>query len=118
LPYASTLNGSCSAVCPVKIDLHAQLYAWRQVVAERNAMPFAKRQAMKVAGRLLASPVLYRAAVEAAGAGVEHLPRIMLYNRLNAWGRQREVPAAPVRTFRQWWLKQRGATAAGAGEKP
>lgn len=115
LPYASTLNGSCSAVCPVKIDLHAQLYAWRQVVAERNAMPFAKKQAMKVAGALLASPRLYRAAVEAAGAGVEHLPRVMLYNRFNAWGRQREVPAAPAQTFRQWWLAHRGPTAAGAG---
>src|SRR5262249_34523526 len=29
LPFASTLCGSCSAVCPVKIDLHDQLVAWR-----------------------------------------------------------------------------------------
>ncbi len=29
LPQASTLCGSCSAVCPVKIDLHDQLLAWR-----------------------------------------------------------------------------------------
>jgi L-lactate dehydrogenase complex protein LldF len=107
LPYASTLNGSCTAVCPVKIDLHQQIYAWRQVAAERNALPFAKKQAMKAAGVLLARPALYRAAVEAAGAGVEYLPRVMLYNRFNAWGRQREVPAAPVQTFRQWWLQRR-----------
>jgi L-lactate dehydrogenase complex protein LldF len=107
LPFASTLNGSCSAVCPVKIDIHDQIYKWRRVITERNALPFAKKQALRMAGKLLASPRLYRAAVEAAGAGVEYLPRVMLYNRLNAWGRQREVPAAPAMTFRQWWLKHR-----------
>src|SRR5262249_15413480 len=30
LPFASTLCGSCTAVCPVKIDLDAQLFRWRQ----------------------------------------------------------------------------------------
>lgn len=108
LPFASTLNGSCTAVCPVRINIHDQLYKWRQVIAERNALPFTKKQAMKMGGKLLASPRLYRIAVEAAGAGVEHLPRVMMYSRANAWGKQREVPAAPAMTFRQWYLKNRG----------
>ena len=64
---------------------------------------------MRVAGRILASPRLYRAAVEAAAAGIERLPRFMVYNPFNAWGRQREVPAAPRSTFRQWYVKNRGA---------
>jgi L-lactate dehydrogenase complex protein LldF len=108
LPFASTLNGSCTAVCPVKIDIHDQIYKWRRIVAERGALPFVKKQAMSLGGKLLASPRLYRAAVETAGAGVEHLPRIMLYNRMNAWGKQREVPVAPKQTFRQWYLANRG----------
>ena len=62
---------------------------------------------VQTAGRALASPRLSRAAVEEACAGVEHLPRFMLYNRLNAWGLQREVPKAPPATFRQWYLKHR-----------
>jgi len=107
LPFASTLNGSCTSVCPVKIDIHDQIYKWRQVIAERHQLPFAKREAMRLAGKVLGSPRLYRAAVEAAGAGAEHLPRFMLYNTLNAWGRQREVPAAPRTTFRQWYLENR-----------
>lgn len=107
LPFASTLNGSCSNVCPVKIDIHAQIYKWREVIAERGQLPFAKREAMRIAGRVLASPRLYRAAVEAAAAGIEHLPRTLLYNPFNAWGRQREVPAAPALTFRQWYLLHR-----------
>jgi len=32
----------------------------------------------------------------------------MIYNPFNAWGRQREVPASPTSTFRQWYLKNRG----------
>jgi L-lactate dehydrogenase complex protein LldF len=99
----------------VKIDIHQQIFTWRRIVAERNALPFAKKQAMKMAGKLMASPKLFRAAVEAAGTGVEYLPRVMLYNRFNAWGKQREVPAPPEMTFRQWWLKRRGK--AGQGDE-
>jgi L-lactate dehydrogenase complex protein LldF len=107
LPFASTLNGSCTSVCPVKINIHEQIYKWRQIIAERHQLPFVKKEAMQIAGKVLGSPRLYRAAVEAAGSGVEYLPRFMTYSRLNAWGRQREVPQAPPYTFRQWYLKNR-----------
>jgi L-lactate dehydrogenase complex protein LldF len=63
---------------------------------------------MRVTGKVLSNPKLYRAAVETAGASIEHLPRFMMYNPLNAWGRQRQVPEAPPSTFRQWYLKNRG----------
>lgn len=118
LPFASTLNGSCTAVCPVKIDIHDQIYKWRRIVAERGELPFAKRQVMKMAGKLMARPRLFRAAVEAAGAGVEYLPRMMLYHRLNAWGRQRELPQAPAQTFRQWWLEHREGRSAPSRSGP
>jgi L-lactate dehydrogenase complex protein LldF len=108
LPYASTMNGSCTNVCPVKINIHEQIYAWRKVIAERNQLPMVKKEAMRVAGRILGSPRLYRAAVQAAAAGLDHLPRFMIYNPFNAWGKQREVPATPPLTFRQWYLKNRG----------
>ncbi len=108
LPFASTLNGSCTMVCPVKIDIHEQIVRWRDVIARRRQLPMVKREAMRLAGKVLASPRLYRAAVEAAAAGIEHLPRVLVYNPFNAWGRQRELPAAPRQTFRQWYLKNRG----------
>jgi L-lactate dehydrogenase complex protein LldF len=108
LPFASTLNGSCTAVCPVRINIHEQIYKWRQIIAERHQLPFVKQQAMKVAGKVLSNPKLYRAAAEGAGAGIEHLPRFAIYSRLNAWGKQREVPDAPQVTFRQWYLENRG----------
>jgi len=108
LPFASTLNGSCTAVCPVRIDIHEQIYKWRQIMSERNQLPFVKKEAMQLAGKVLGNPRLYRAALAAAGAGLEHLPRFMMYNRLNAWGRQREVPRTAPATFRQWYLANRG----------
>jgi len=107
LPFASTLNGSCTSVCPVKIDIHEQIYKWRQIIAERHQLPMVKKEAMRLAGKVLSSPRLYRAAVEAAAAGIEKLPRSLVYNPFNAWGRQREVPGAPAQTFRQWYLKHR-----------
>jgi L-lactate dehydrogenase complex protein LldF len=38
---------------------------------------------------------------------LEHLPRALLYNPLNAWGKHREMPAVPNATFRQWYIKNR-----------
>lgn len=35
------------------------------------------------------------------------MPRFLLYNPLNPWGKHREVPTAPGQTFRQWYLKNR-----------
>jgi L-lactate dehydrogenase complex protein LldF len=110
LPYASTMNGSCTNVCPVKINIHEQIYAWRKVIAERHQLPMAKKEAMRIAGRILARPRLYRAAVQAAAAGLDYLPRFMIYNPFNAWGKQRELPATPPLTFREWYLKNRKPT--------
>ena len=108
LPFASTLNGSCTSVCPVRINIHEQIYKWREVIAKRNQLPMVKKEAMRMAGKILSRPRLYRMAVESAAAGLERLPRFMIYNPFNAWGRQREVPASPTSTFRQWYLKNRG----------
>jgi len=108
LPFASTLNGSCSNVCPVKINIHEQIYAWRRVLVERHETPLAKRVEMKAAGELLSRPAAYRAAIAAADVALAHLPRFVIYNGLNAWGRHREVPHAPKQTFHSWYQANRG----------
>jgi L-lactate dehydrogenase complex protein LldF len=107
LPFASTLNGSCTNVCPVKINIHEQIYKWRQIITERNQLPFVKKEMMRIAGKVLADPRLYRAAISATGLAIEHLPRFAIYNWLNPWGRQREVPDAPQQTFRSWYIENR-----------
>jgi L-lactate dehydrogenase complex protein LldF len=91
----------------VRINIHEQIYKWREIIAKRHQLPFVKQEAMQVAGKVLGSPRLYRAAVSAVGTSVERLPRFMLYNPMNAWGLQRDVPKAPTTTFRQWYLENR-----------
>ena len=107
LPFASTLNGSCSAVCPVKINIHEQIYAWRQVMDEKHQTKFPKKEAMLVAGKLLSHPEAYRIATEAAETALKVLPRFAVYNQFNAWGRHREVPAPGKQTFHQWYREHR-----------
>ena len=107
LPYASTLNGSCTNVCPVKINIHEQIYKWRQVIAERNQLPLVKKEAIRIIGKVMSEPRLYRAAMSATGLAIEHLPRFAIYNWLNPWGRQREVPESPKQSFRSWYLENR-----------
>jgi L-lactate dehydrogenase complex protein LldF len=107
LPFASTLNGSCSNVCPVKINIHEQIYAWRQVMDEKHQTKFPKKQAMLVAGKLLSHPEAYRVATESAETALKVLPRFAVYNQFNPWGRHREVPAPAKRTFHQWYREHR-----------
>ncbi|WP_188688398.1 lactate utilization protein B [Silvimonas amylolytica] len=107
LPFASTLNGSCSNVCPVKINIHEQIYKWRQIVVEQGQVSFVKKESMKLAGKLLADPKRYRAWSSGAGKALASLPRAFLYNPFNAWGKQRELPEPPKQTFHQWYAANR-----------
>jgi L-lactate dehydrogenase complex protein LldF len=108
LPFASSLNGSCTNVCPVKINIHEQIYAWRRVLVEQHEVPLIKRAAMKAAGVLLSRPAAYCAAIAAADTALAHLPRFAIYNSLNAWGKHREVPNPPRQTFHSWHQANRG----------
>jgi L-lactate dehydrogenase complex protein LldF len=107
LPFSSTLNGSCSNVCPVKINIHEQIYAWRAVMDEKHQTKFPKKAAMIVAGRLLSHPEAYREATQSAETVLKMLPRFAIYNHFNVWGRRREVPEAAKETFHNWYRKHR-----------
>lgn len=107
LPFASSLCGSCSDVCPVKIDLHHELYEMRQVMAAQGMVPLSKRLAMKVAGFVLARPWAYWLAGSLMRAVVPKLPRALVYGPWNPWGRQRELPPMPEESFRDLLRKER-----------
>jgi L-lactate dehydrogenase complex protein LldF len=108
LPFASTLNGSCTNVCPVKINIHEQILAWRKVIAEKGELPTIKAAMMKTAGTILSHPRLYRLAIASSGLALRFLPHFVVYNRLNTWTRGREMPKAPRETFHAWWARNRG----------
>jgi L-lactate dehydrogenase complex protein LldF len=101
LPYACSLCGSCTDVCPVKIPLHDYLLQWRSEIVQQRHLPWTKRMAMKLAGIVLGTTWLYALSGKVARRVVPRLPRWMIYNRLNAWGKHRELPEFPSHSFRE-----------------
>jgi L-lactate dehydrogenase complex protein LldF len=104
LPFASTLCGSCTNVCPVKIDIHDQLYKWRQVLVKAGYTPTVKTIAMKGMAAVLANPTVFELAGKAGRFVIKNAP-FMVNNSLNAWSKQREMPEPPEESFREWYKK-------------
>lgn len=107
LPFASTLCGSCTDVCPVKIDIHDQLYKWRQHVYEKGLLSAGKKQPLKLIGKVLGHPGRYKNAGAFAAAFLKMAPEFMVYNRLNGWGKDRDLPRVPGQRFKQWYQQNR-----------
>ena len=106
LPYACSLCGSCTDVCPVKIDLHHQLLTWRKQIAAQGYVSLDKTVPMKLASTVFRRPWLYRFAGRMARTVVPWMPRFMLYNPLNVWGRRRELPEFPKESFQQAYARR------------
>lgn len=106
LPFACSLCGSCSDVCPVKIDLHQELLISRNRLANLGLVAPTKRIGVKAAAQVLRRPWLYRLLGGIARRALKLLPRSVVYSRLNAWGRQRELPAPPSESFRELYRKR------------
>ncbi len=107
LPFASTLCGSCSDVCPVKIDIHTQLYKWRQIVVREGHASRGERWMMRAAGHVFSDPERYRKAGRLVRWMLRKMPRWLLYRKKNVWGRHRELPAPPPESFRDWYIRNR-----------
>lgn len=106
MPFASSLCGACTAICPVKIDLHEQLLRWRRrLVAQgrrRRALPSALAW-------LMGRPRLYRwvmAGARRSGWLVRPLARS--WRRPRGGRDSRALPAPARRTFQDWWRENRG----------
>jgi L-lactate dehydrogenase complex protein LldF len=106
LPFASTLCGSCSNVCPVKIDIHEQLYKWRQVIVQGGTAPFAKKAAMKTMNWVLSNPSVYHGAGKAGRWFMLNAP-FTVNNGLNLWYKQRDMPGVPKESFGEWYKKNK-----------
>lgn len=108
LPYASTLCGSCTCVCPVKIDLHQQLYYQRQEIVNAGLMDRKKETALDLAGWLFKHPKLLDFSGKVVRKLVPRLPRALVYNRFNPWGEERELPEMPAKSFRELYRERKG----------
>ena len=106
LPFASTLCGSCSNVCPVKINIHEQLWSWRQKLMSEGYGGFAKKASMKTMAAVLSSPALYRISGQLGRSAMQLMPWAV-NNKLNPWYKGREMPEPPAQSFRNWYKQNR-----------
>ncbi len=86
LPYASSLCGACTDVCPVRIDLHHHLLHNRRNAVARQLDPPWQRPAFRVWLWAMQSEARYRLAARA-------LPLLKIWN----------VPRPAKQSFRDWW---------------
>ena len=103
LPFASTLCGSCTDVCPVKINLHEQLLLLREEVP----LPLKKRIMLKAGAWPLRHSKIYALLGICGRSLMEKLPRRWVYLRANVWGRSRELPVVPPKTFREMYRERK-----------
>ena len=104
LPYASTLCGSCSNVCPVKINIHEQLYKWRQVIVKEGYAANTKALGMKAMAWTLSSPGTFNTAGKAGRWFLHNVP-FVVNNKLNPWYKQRDMPEGPKESFSEWFAR-------------
>ena len=106
LPFASTLCGSCTNVCPVKIDIHQQLYKWRQEIVKKGYTPKLKTTVMKVTALSLGKTNIYDTGGKAFRLMLKYIP-FAINNRLNPWYKHREMPGDTEPSFKEWYRKNR-----------
>lgn len=104
LPFACTLCGSCTNVCPVKIDLDSQLYSLRQDLGNADLIDSRKKMSMKVTAWLMSKPALFDFAGKMARKVVPKLPDSIIYSKANVWGKQRDMPKMPQKSFKEMFI--------------
>lgn len=101
---ACSLCYSCNNVCPAKIDLADQIYKWRQGLDSIGKADKMKKFMSAGLKFLFTHPALYNAGLS-VDTVVNHMPRFMLYNGLNDWGKGRELPVFAKESFTSMWKK-------------
>ena len=108
LPYASSLCGACTEVCPVKIPLHNLLLKHRQIIVEKEGKaPISEKLAMKAFGLGAASPMLYKLGSKIAPSALNPFTDGGKISKgpgpLKAWTEIRDFPAPNKERFRDWF---------------
>jgi L-lactate dehydrogenase complex protein LldF len=108
LPYASSLCGACTDVCPVKIPLHEHLIQHRRnIVEEEKKSTLGERMAMKAFSIGTGSSSLYKIGTKMAPFLVTPFVKEGKISKgpgpLKPWTNIREMPAPQKERFRDWF---------------
>jgi L-lactate dehydrogenase complex protein LldF len=102
LPYASSLCGACTDVCPVRIDLHHHLLHNRRNAVRKRFDTLIQRFAFRVWLWTMQSPMRYAIATK---LGNFALRRGMVGALLKPWTAGREFPIPPKKSFKDYWRR-------------
>ena len=108
LAFACTLCGSCDNVCPVKIPLHKILKDNRKYTIKAPTFK-GKKRGLKVLFFILNHPKIYRFFIWFYKKVLLKLPKSIIYNRFNAWGKGRLMPNPAKESFEEMFKRRKDA---------
>lgn len=111
LPYASSLCGACTEVCPVKIPIHKLLILHRRKIVEEEKMsPVSERVAMRAFRWAGKSPKMFRVGTKVAPILLQPFTHEETISKgpgpLKPWTDIRDFPPPSRETFHKWYLKR------------
>jgi len=98
LPFASTLCGSCSAICPVKIDIDDQLYHWRQELNRKKSTPIS----ISVVAKFLSKSGWFDLGSKFFTTIHKLMPNVA-ERILKPYSHNRKLPEPPEKSFKAWY---------------
>jgi len=103
MPFASSLCGACSEICPVKIDLHHMLLQHRMNIVDTSKNSFFERMVMKLFLFMMKHHLVYRIWSKKAAliSPLFHDDRCTL--RVPIWSKTRDFPRVPTKSFKDLW---------------
>jgi L-lactate dehydrogenase complex protein LldF len=106
MPFASSLCGACSEICPVRIDLHHLLLDWRERISEKRRGKLFERIAMRMFRITASHSVLFDFCGHMFRMFAPLLRDDETGLRMPVWGETRAFPAAPKQSFKQLWKEK------------
>lgn len=108
LPYASTLCGACTDVCPVKIPLHSLLHKHREVIVEKEGRaPISESLLMQAFGMGTSSSSIYKIGSKMASTVMKPFTSDEKITSgpglLKNWTDIRDLPSPAKERFRDWY---------------
>lgn len=89
-----------------KVDLADQIYDWRQKLHTLGVASSSKKAMSGGMKFLMSHPALFNFALKDAPIA-NSLPRGIVYNGLNDWGKEREMPKFAKESFNEMWKKNK-----------
>lgn len=97
LPFASSLCGNCTEVCPVGIEIHHHLLSLRHDIIEAKK-PWMEAAVFKSFRKTMLRPKRYAFLAKAA----RFFSKTIMANRfMKRWSAYRELPGFPAASFRE-----------------